>query len=60
MIASGACAIADHSGDANFVLANAIRAHGIAVRHEEFDDGHMNITYRYEASLPFLAEAILA
>ena len=33
---------------------------GIAVRHEEFDDGHMNITYRYEISLPFLAEAILA
>jgi hypothetical protein len=40
-------------------LARKIRAHGIAVRHEEFDDGHMNIPYRYAVSLPFLAEAIL-
>jgi hypothetical protein len=28
------------------------------VRHEEFDDGHMNITYRYEVSVPLLARAI--
>ncbi len=41
-------------------LAEKIRAHGIAVRHEEFDDGHMNITYRYSESLPFLADAIQA
>ena len=40
-------------------LARKIREHGIAVRHEEFDDGHMNIPYRYTVSLPFLAEAIL-
>jgi enterochelin esterase family protein len=40
-------------------LVAKIRAHGMAVRHEEFDDGHMNIPYRYDASLPFLAEAIL-
>jgi S-formylglutathione hydrolase FrmB len=40
-------------------LVQAIRGHGIAVRHEEFDDGHMNIPYRYEVSLPFLAGAIL-
>lgn len=32
----------------------------IAVRHEELDDGHLNITYRHDVSLPFLAEAILA
>ena len=39
-------------------LVNKLRAHGIAVRHEEFDDGHMNISYRYDVSLPFLVEAI--
>jgi hypothetical protein len=36
-------------------LAARIAGHGIAVRHEEFDDGHMNIPYRYDVSLPFLA-----
>jgi hypothetical protein len=41
-------------------LAKAIRAHGITARYEEFDDGHMNLSYRYDVSLPFLAEAILA
>ncbi|HEY0985927.1 MAG TPA: alpha/beta hydrolase-fold protein, partial [Kofleriaceae bacterium] len=40
-------------------LARKIRGHGIAVRHEEFDDGHMNIPYRYAVSLPILAEAIV-
>jgi S-formylglutathione hydrolase FrmB len=39
-------------------LVRKIAAHGIAVRHEEFDDGHMNITYRYDVSVPFLARAI--
>jgi enterochelin esterase family protein len=39
-------------------LVGKLRAHGIAVRHEEFDDGHMNIPYRYDVSLPFLVEAI--
>lgn len=41
-------------------LAAKLRDHGIAVRHEEFDDGHMNIGYRYDVSLPFLVDAILA
>ena len=41
-------------------LAARLAGHGIGVRHEEFDDGHMNITYRYDVSLPFLAETILA
>jgi enterochelin esterase family protein len=41
-------------------LVARLRGHGLAVRHEEFDDGHMNIPYRYDVSLPFLAEAILA
>ena len=40
-------------------LATAIRAHGIAVHHEEFDDGHMNIGYRYDTSIPFLVDAIV-
>jgi Putative esterase len=41
-------------------LAASLRARGLTVRHEEFDDGHMNIPYRYDVSLPFLGEAILA
>jgi len=40
-------------------LAQQLAGHGIAVRHEEFEDGHMNIQYRYDVSVPFLAEAIL-
>lgn len=40
-------------------LVGKLRAHGIAVHHEEFDDGHMNIPYRYDASMPRLVEAIL-
>jgi S-formylglutathione hydrolase FrmB len=39
-------------------LVAKLRAQDIAVRHEEFDDGHMNITYRYDVSLPFLVEAL--
>ncbi|HUJ60205.1 MAG TPA: alpha/beta hydrolase-fold protein [Kofleriaceae bacterium] len=39
-------------------LVGKLRGLGIAVRHEEFDDGHMQIPYRYDRSLPFLAEAI--
>jgi len=30
----------------------------IAHRHEEFDDGHMNVPYRYDVSLPALARAL--
>jgi S-formylglutathione hydrolase FrmB len=40
-------------------LAQQLAGHGIAARHEEFDDGHMNIQYRYDVSMPFLVEAIL-
>ena len=40
-------------------LVGKLRGHGITVRHEEFDDGHMNIDYRYEVSVPFLVDAIL-
>ena len=40
------------------VMATRMRALGIAVEHEEFDDGHMNITYRYDVSMPRLARAL--
>ena len=33
----------------------ALRAGGVAVEHQEFDDGHMGINYRYDASLRYLA-----
>jgi len=39
-------------------LAKAISGHGIRVHHEEFDDGHMSISYRYDTSLPLLANAL--
>ena len=40
------------------VMAARMRAHGIAVEHHEFDDGHMNTAYRYEVSLPKMAVAL--
>jgi S-formylglutathione hydrolase FrmB len=40
------------------ILVARLRALGIEVHHEEFDDGHMNTAYRYDVSLPMLAEAI--
>jgi S-formylglutathione hydrolase FrmB len=40
------------------VLAARIRELGLAVRHEEFDDDHRNIGYRYAVSLPALAEVL--
>ena len=33
---------------------------GIPHRHEEYPDGHMNVSYRYETSLPILVEALAA
>ncbi len=41
-------------------LVGKLRAAGLTVHHEEFDDGHMNIPYRYDRSIPFLAVAITA
>jgi len=41
-------------------LVKKLRGHGITVRHDEFDDGHMNIPYRYAESVPFLVNAIIA
>ncbi len=40
------------------VVAQRIRDLGLAVRHEEFDDDHRNVGYRYETSLPALAAAL--
>ncbi len=39
-------------------LKARLSALGIAVTHEEFDDGHMNTNYRYDRSLPLLMRAI--
>ncbi|MCI0340356.1 MAG: hypothetical protein L0216_04280 [Planctomycetales bacterium] len=40
------------------ILVRRLRARGIPVEHEEFDDGHMDIAYRYDVSLPKLARAL--
>jgi enterochelin esterase family protein len=40
------------------MLARRFAALGIAHEHQEFDDGHMNIAYRYEVSLPRLARSL--
>jgi enterochelin esterase family protein len=39
-------------------LVAALRRHGIEPVYEEFDDGHMSISYRYDVSLPMLAKAL--
>ena len=39
-------------------LAERLRAVGVAVQHEEFDDGHRSTNYRYDRSLPLLSQAL--
>jgi enterochelin esterase family protein len=39
-------------------LVAAMRRHGIEPVYEEFEDGHMSISYRYDVSLPMLAKAL--
>jgi S-formylglutathione hydrolase FrmB len=39
-------------------MSQALRERGIAHEHEEFDDGHMSIAYRYNVSLPKMARAL--
>ncbi|MBI2071238.1 MAG: esterase [Elusimicrobia bacterium] len=39
-------------------LAAEMKRRGIKRRHEEFNDGHMSINYRYDISLPLLAKAL--
>jgi enterochelin esterase family protein len=45
-----------HHGARMFV--RRLRELGIEHRHEEFDDSHMNVQYRYDISLPLLAAAL--
>jgi enterochelin esterase family protein len=40
------------------VFTQRVRDLGLEVRHEEFDDDHRNVGYRYEISLPALAEVL--
>ena len=40
------------------VIARRIRDLGLEVRHEEFDDDHRNVGYRYAISLPALAAVL--
>lgn len=39
-------------------LSAELTKHGISHTHEEFDDGHMNIPYRFERSIPVLVRAL--
>ena len=39
-------------------LARRLRGLGVPHEYEEFDDGHMSIPYRYDASLPRLTSAL--
>ena len=45
-----------HHGARLFV--RELKRRGIAHDYEEFDDGHMNVGYRYDVSLPRLATAL--
>ncbi|MGA7746260.1 MAG: alpha/beta hydrolase-fold protein [Candidatus Aquilonibacter sp.] len=40
------------------LVTQRIRELGLKVRHEEFDDDHRNVGYRYEISLPALADVL--
>jgi enterochelin esterase family protein len=40
------------------ILAKRLRELGLDPVHEEFDDGHMSISYRYDRSFPFLGKWI--
>ena len=39
-------------------LVAELKKTGIDPYYEEFDDGHMSISYRYDVSLPKLVEAL--
>ncbi len=39
-------------------LVAELRAVGVSPVHEEFDDGHMNVSYRFDRSIPLLARAL--
>jgi S-formylglutathione hydrolase FrmB len=40
------------------LFTRRLRELGIQHSYEEFDDGHMNVSYRYDVSLPKLAKAL--
>jgi enterochelin esterase family protein len=40
------------------LFSRELRARGIAHEYQEFEDGHMNVSYRYDTSLPRLAQAL--
>jgi enterochelin esterase family protein len=40
------------------MFTRELEARGIAHHYEEYDDGHMNVSYRYDTSLPMLAKAL--
>ncbi len=39
-------------------LVKKLQARGVPHEYEEFDDGHMNVSYRYEVSLPKIVAAL--
>jgi enterochelin esterase family protein len=45
-----------HHGARAFIAE--LSRHGIAHRYEEYPDGHMNVSYRYDTSLPALGRAL--
>jgi enterochelin esterase family protein len=40
------------------VLASRLTEHNVPFIHEEFDDGHFNISYRYDRSLEHISRAV--
>ncbi len=40
------------------MLVRRLKTLGVPHEHEEFEDGHMNVSYRYDVSLPRLARAL--
>lgn len=40
------------------VFVQRVRDVGLSVQHDEFDDDHRNVGYRYEVSLPALADVL--
>jgi enterochelin esterase family protein len=42
------------------VLAARLKEHNIPFIHEEFDDGHFNISYRYDRSLEHISKAVIS
>ncbi|MBA2494202.1 MAG: hypothetical protein H0V31_05840 [Acidobacteria bacterium] len=40
------------------ILCEKLKEHRIKYKHEEFDDGHFNISYRYNRSLKLISQNI--